>query len=252
MISCVGQVVRFNSSLRSFGLGVNSKNFADAFSFSINPAAVVKTNGIVAGVYSERKYFVDELSLICAALTFKKKMAGWGIEIHRLKWSHYSHTFFGIAYGRTLGRIDLGIRIVYENVKIAGYSNSKNIGGEVGGIFHLSEKVNAGFHFSISGSKNGTYIYGAGIGYEVSDHVFVGAAISQLGNAHSSSNVGLIYRPARQFKLKAGLITEDRQPYFSAGWIWKDMTVEIVINYHAQLGVSPGLLLSYQTVKKHS
>ena len=250
MIFCDAQMVGFNSSLRSFGLGTNSKNFTDAFSFCQNPAAVVQTNGMCAAIYSERKYGLDELNLFTGVVSIKKKNDAFGFEFHFLKWSHFSQSLLGLNYGRSLGRIDFGGRIVYQNMKIAGYLNTKSISGEVGGILRLSQKVNAGVHFSIHGSENNTYIYGAGIGCEVSENVFAGAAIFKQSNDRPSSNVGLIYRPASQFKLKAGLITESRQPYLSAGWQLSNLAVEIALSYHPQLGMSPGLFVSYQSRKK--
>ena len=249
-IFCDAQMVRFTPSLQSFALGAYSKNFTDAFSFCLNPAAVIQTNGIQAAIYSERKYFLNELNMLSAVVATKEKVGGVGFELHYLKWSHFSQSLLGFNYGRSLGRIDLGARIVYQNMKISGYSSTKSIAGELGAILHLSEKVNAGVHLSTPGLGNDTYIYGAGIGYEVSEKVFVGAAISKQANDRPTTNIGLIYRPVKQFNLKAGVITESRQPYLSAGWRWKNLTIEIALNYHAQLGMSPGLFVTYQSGKR--
>ncbi|HKP31676.1 MAG TPA: hypothetical protein VJT83_03080 [Chitinophagaceae bacterium] len=203
-----------------------------------------------AGIYSERKFLVEELSQINGVVSLKTVSGGLGFEFHQLRWLHLSNSLVAFSYARPLGKIDLGIRMVYQNQKIPGYENAKAIGAEFGAVLRFTEKVRAGIQFCIPGSKSSTHKYGAGIGYEISENVFVGAAISKLDSDRSSTNIGLIYRPAKQFNLKTGLITESRQPYFSAGWKLKDLAVEIATNYHTQLGMSPGIFITYQSPKK--
>ena len=242
--------MRFNSSLQSFGLGTNSRHFTEAFSFSINPAAIVTTKGICGSIFSERKFSLNELRIVSGTISIKRKQAAVGLEVHTLRWTDLSHTWIGIVYGKSLGRIDLGIRFSYESMKLANYTPVNNIGSEVGALFQLSEKINWGAYFSIPGPSRSTYIYGVGIGYEISENVFVGASMSRQSNERTGSNVGLTYRPAQQFKLKTGLITETRHPYFSAGWTWNHLVIEVAFNYHLQLGVSPGLFLTFQSGEK--
>jgi hypothetical protein len=43
-------------------------------------------------------------------------------------------------------KVDVGVQFNYYNVRIAGYGNAPAINFEIGTIFHLTDKLNTGFH----------------------------------------------------------------------------------------------------------
>jgi hypothetical protein len=212
-----------------------------------------------AGVYGERRFMLDELSLYQLAIAVPTNSGNFGVKAGYFGFSDYNESQMGLAYARKLGtKVDVGVQFNYNGIQISGYGNSSAINFEIGTILHLTDKLNAGVHaYNPVGGKFGknaeekiASVYTFGIGYEASDKFFVSAEIEKEENQPVNVNAGTQYRFLPQFMARAGISTNTSNVYAGVGLFLKTFRLDVMASYHPQLGVTPGLLLLYDFKKK--
>jgi hypothetical protein len=250
----LSQTVRSPVSAAYLGLGAYSNNHVDVFSFHANQAALAKINTASAGIYGEKRFLLKELSLYNATLALPTHSGNFGLDARYYGFADYNETQLGLAYGRSVGnKIDVGVQFNYYSVRIAGYGNASTVNFEIGTIFHLTDKLNAGLHaYNPVGGKLGKVeeeklasLYSVGIGYEASEKVFLSAEIEKQEDEPVNVNAGLQYKFLRQLLARAGVSSATSSMYLGIGFGWKSLRVDATASYHPQLGVTPGLLLIF-------
>ena len=242
-------------------MGAYSNHHIDVFSFHANPAALVKLSSSSAGVYSERRFLLKELSLYNLAAAVPTHSGNFGLDARYYGFADYNETQLGIAYARNLGtKADVGIQFNYYTVKIAGYGNAPAINFEIGTILHLTDKLNAGLHVynPVGGKlgKNGEeklpFIYSGGFGYEASEKFFFGIEIEKEEDKPVNVNAGLQYKFLTQLQARAGVSTATSSMYSGIGLGWRSVRLDVTASYHPQLGITPGLLIIFNFNKKEN
>ena len=256
-----GQTVRRPVAAVYTGLGAYSNNHIDVFSFSNNQASLAQMKNASVGVYGERRFMLNELSLYKFAIAVPTNSGNFGVNVGYFGFSDYNESQMGLAYARKLGsKIDIGVQFNYNGIKVSGYGNSSAVNFEIGTVFHLTDKLNAGVHaYNPVGGKYGknseeklASIYTVGLGYEASDKFFVSAEIEKEENQTVSVNGGIQYKVLPQFMIRAGIVTNTSVLYGGASLFLKTFRLDVVASYHPQLGVTPGLLLIYDFKKKEN
>lgn len=253
-----GQTVRRPVAAVYTGLGAYSIDHVDVFSFTNNQASLAQMKNASAGVYGERRFMLDELSLYQLAIAVPTNSGNFGVKAGYFGFSDYNESQMGLAYARKLGtKVDVGVQFNYNGIQISGYGNSSAINFEIGTILHLTDKLNAGVHaYNPVGGKFGknaeekiASVYTFGIGYEASDKFFVSAEIEKEENQPVNVNAGTQYRFLPQFMARAGISTNTSNVYAGVGLFLKTFRLDVMASYHPQLGVTPGLLLLYDFKK---
>src|SRR6187455_2710721 len=256
-----GQTVRRPVAAVYAGLGSYSINHVDVFSFTNNQASLAQMKNASAGVYGERRFMLDELSLYQLAIAVPTNSGNFGIKAGYFGFSDYNESQMGLAYARKLGnKVDIGVQFNYNGIQVSGYGNSSAINFEIGTIFHLTDKLHAGVHaYNPVGGKYGknseeklASIYTVGLGYEASDKFFVSAEIEKEENQSVNVNAGMQYKFLPQFMARAGIATNTSNVYAGVGLFLKTFRLDVVASYHPQLGVTPGLMLVYNFSKKQN
>jgi hypothetical protein len=80
-----GQMVRRPVAAVYAGLGSYSINHVDVFSFTNNQASLAQIKNASAGVYGERRFMLDELSLYQLAIAVPTNSGNFGVKV-RLFW----------------------------------------------------------------------------------------------------------------------------------------------------------------------
>src|SRR4051812_27177197 len=91
-----------------FGIPVYSVRHADAFSFADNQAALASLHHFMAGVYAELIFFLPEMDHYRAAVALITSSGNFGFNGTWSGNSDFAEASCGIAYARTLGKIDIG------------------------------------------------------------------------------------------------------------------------------------------------
>ena len=253
------QTVRRPVSAIYTGLGAYSMNHADVFSFTSNQASLAQLKNTSAGVFSERRFMLEEMSLYQAAVGVLTSSGNFGLKAGYYGFSDYNETQLGLAYARRLGnKMDLGVQFNYNAIRINSYGNASAINFEIGTILHLTDKLHAGLHaYNPVGGKLGkneeeklASVYTVGIGYEASEKFFASAEVEKEENQPVNVNAGMQYKFLKQLMARTGIATSTSNVYFGAGFFFNSFRLDAVISYHPQLGISPGLLILYDFTRK--
>lgn len=253
------QTVRSPISAAYAEVGALSNNNVDVFCVAANQAALTRLKQSSAGVYSEKRFMLNELGLYDAAVAIPTRSGNFGFDGRYFGVTDYNETQLGLAYARSLGsKIDLGVQFNYYAVRIAGYGNASSLNFELGTIFHLTDQLNAGLHvynplsskLDKSGEEKLASIYSFGIGFEPSQIFFVSLELTKEENKPPNVIAGLQYKFLQQLLARGGISTATSSMYFGIGFQWKSMRLDATASYHPQLGISPGMMLLYAFANK--
>jgi hypothetical protein len=261
LIHCLayGQSIHYSPGTFYTGLGAYSHQFTQSFSFLSNQAALGSLTQTSAGLYAEQKYGLKALRLYMATAAMPVNRGGIGIAMQYSGFGDFNESQVGIAYGKNLGRVSLGVQCNYNMMHIAGYGNDAAVGFEVGSQWAISSTLVTGIHiinpvgghFRNHSSEKLAAVYQFGAGYEVSKQLFMSAELTKEEDQPVNVQAGLQYIavPGRLF-IRTGITTATTSPYIGMGWQWKNCRADASIRYHPQLGLSPGLLLLFYGKQK--
>jgi hypothetical protein len=253
------QVLRRPVAASYTGLGAYSINHVDVFSFTSNQASLAQVKGLSAGLYGERRFLLEELSNYSAVAALPTKSGNFGLKANYSGFTDYNETQLGLAYGRKLGsKVDIGVQFNYNGISIAGYGNSSAISFELGAIMHLTERLHTGLHISNPiGGKFGKdqqeklpSLYSFGIGYDASEKFLISAEVQKEENQPVNVNAGFQYTIGPQLLIRAGMSSATSTVWAGVGLSLKSLRLDVVAGYHPQLGVTPGLMLIFNTKPK--
>jgi hypothetical protein len=228
------------------GNGAYSAHFSDLFSFLNNSASLASVKRAGAGVYTENRYGLKELNkYVLTGICGMNGMGGMGIVIGFEGNGDYNHSQVGIAYGKSLGKVAVGVRFNYNMVRMAGYGNVGAIGVELGSIWKITEKFFSGIQVSNPQGEKLPSQYSVGAGYEISEQLFLYANIIKEENKVMDVQAGLQYMVAAALYASLGINSATSSPCIALGWQWKAMRISLAGSMHPQLGATTGLSIQF-------
>jgi hypothetical protein len=248
------QETRSPLSVRYTETGLYSKNFTDAFSGSINQAALAETKHTTAGMYAERRFMLKELSNYAAAIALPSKFGGFGLALHYFGGENFNTSQFGLGYGKKLNdKIDVGIQFNYNTIKLSGYGSCAAVNFEAGTLLHLTGKLHFGIHaynplgskFGNTGTEKLAAVYSTGIGYEISAKVFISAALRKQEDEPVNINTAFQYGFADHFFVRLGTGTATAYYFFGLGIQWKTLRLDAVSTWQTPLGFTPAIMFLF-------
>lgn len=257
-LSLHAQTLRMPVSTIYPSLTTYSAQFNDAFSFRSNTAALAGIKNFSSGVFSERRFMLQELSSYSFAAVLPTTTGNFGIRGDYHGGQSYNETTAGFGYGRRLGgKVDVGVQFHYFSMNAAGYGSASAITFDAGAIFHLTEAVQTGLHvYNPIGMKIGKTgeeklpaIYSAGIGYDASQQLFIGTEIQKTEDQPLNVNAGLHYKFADKLIARGGISSTTSVYYIGFGVQLKSLRLDATSSFHPYLGITPGLLLMYSPQK---
>ncbi|MBE7170027.1 MAG: hypothetical protein INR73_05515 [Williamsia sp.] len=227
----------------------------DASSFLINPAALAALRHASAAFYSEQKFLLKELSGGSASFALPGAGGGLGAALGVTGAANYSNAQAALAYGKALGKqISLGVQINYHLLHIAGYGNSAATSFNLGCIIHATDKLFTGVavsnpvggKFTASADDKLPAIYTLLMGWEPSENLVLCMLTKKTENLPVDVLFSLQYSFVSQFFVRAGTTTASPNFFAGVGLHWKGIRVDLVGNYHFQLGATPAIQLIIQ------
>lgn len=252
------QVIKQPLSVRYAGLGAYSKSFSDIFSATANQASLAQLQTGGFGVFGERRFLLEELNRYAAIAAFPASSGVFGFESDYFGSAAFNESELGLLYARKItGKIDIGAKFNYYSVRIPGYGSASAVNFEAGAIFHFTDKFHSGIHvYNPVGSKLGKNgneklpsIYRFGMGYEVSEMVFVSAEILKQEDQRININAGFQYNLQKNIFIRTGISTLTNNSYAAVGFQLSFARIDVNAAYHPQLGFTPGLLLIFNFKK---
>lgn len=236
-----------------------SKKKADIFSTIFNQASLANLQQATAGIYNERRFLLNDLSVYLMAVALPTSSGNFGVNAFYSGSNAANNSGIGLAYGRLLGeKVAVGLQFDYSSIHLQGYGNADAINVQAGAFFQLTEKLTAGIHAkNFTGGDFGKYngekinaIYTAGFGYDVSDQFFLATSIKKEEGFPVNIITGFEYRFHPAFNVKGGVETATSIIYAGAGIQLMLLRLNLICSYHPTLGITPGLGLSINFKQK--
>lgn len=256
--SSPAQFIRTPVAVLYPSLNTYSTQAKEAFSFRSNSASLAGIKSFSVGVFSERRFLLQELSSYAFAAALPTASGNFGLSGDYAGGGLYNETGIGLAYGRSLGqRADVGMQFHYHLVSASGYGSASAVTFDAGAVFHLTDAVQAGvsvynpvrMKMGKSGEERLPAMYTMGVGYDASSQFFVGAEAQKTEDRPLTVNAGFQYLFAEKLLARAGLSSAASVYYIGFGVKLKALRVDVTASFHPYLGTTPGLLLLYSSPK---
>jgi hypothetical protein len=253
---CICNMVYADAQLwqRPLAAGIGAAAYStwqvDALSMISNPAALAGLNKMSAAIYMERRFLVSELSAYSFAAALPASKGNLGLSGYHHGYD-YNETKIGLAYARRLGSaVKLAAQFNYYESRVAGYGNTKTIGGELGIIWHLSKQLNVGIHIDqpaiiTTDEERLKSLYAFGCGYETSDKFLTAIEFIKEEDQPPAVNVSLQYRFIETCMANAGISSLTSSAWMGVRFYWKTFQVGVMAVYHNRLGATPGVLFGF-------
>ncbi len=241
------------SNNESSGFNDYSVQQFDVFSFSRNPSTLMNDHGIMVGVFSERKFMLQEFSVSKVVFSAATTKGNVGLMATHGGGLDYKETAVSFYYAKKLSdnfNVGTGFNYLRKNLKID-YPYS-GIGTSIGFNFILSPQLQSGISFHnplrlfITSSSNFIlqYKYEFGIGCDATSQFYIHIHGVKQENCPAEISAGFQYKPSNKFMCKVGVRSDSKSIYLGAGFKVKKMMVEIMLLNHPQLGISPVLFMN--------
>lgn len=253
------QTVRTPVAVVYPSLNTYSGHFRDAFSFRSNPAALAGVKTVSAGLFSERRFLLQALSGHSLAAALPTQSGVFGARADYFGTALYNETTLGLAYGRKAGsKVDVGLEFNYHSIGAQGYGSASVLSFDAGAVVCLTEAVQAGIatqnpvgmRFGKSSEERLPALYSAGIGYDASPQLFIGAEAQKVEDQPLTINAGIQYLFAEKLLARGGFASGTSTYLLGFGFKRKTLRLDVTASFHPYLGVTPGLLLLYSALPK--
>ncbi len=235
-----------------------SSTHKDVLSSIACPASLAQMKSFFIEAYGEQRYLLKDLNFYEGGVVIPTRSGNLSLNGSYMGFDAFNQSKLGIAFGRKFGKgVDGGLQFNYHAIRFDGYDNTVVINADLGVIIHLSDKLSAGWHLSnIDGRSlynmqqmQMPVIYTMGIGYDVSSDFFWGGEVRKEEGQTAQINTAMHYSIDKKFSIGAGFSTLTSAVFFSWGLALKDLRLIVVSGYHHSLGITPGLILSYEARK---
>lgn len=237
------------------GLNAYSNKPLDLFSVFNNQAALAQLKSKSVGLYGERRYLVEGLNNYLGLGAIETRTGCFGIELGYFGFSRFNQARAGLAYALALGsRMNMGVEFNYHSINIPGYGKASTLGIELGALFHLTEKLNAGMQisnpvggkFGQAGREKLPAVYRGGIGFDPSREFFAGIEMVKEELMPAYLNAAIQYAGIPGVAIRTGFTSASNSWWMGIGYLWRSLRIGISIGFHPVLGITPGFFLLNQ------
>ena len=228
-----------------------SKKFPDVFSFNSNQAALVAIKEPGIGLYSERKFMIQDLDLFMLSLVFPEPAANIGMRINYSGNKYYHQMSIGICLGKKItDLLSLGIQFNYYNERLSGGFKRNAMNVEAGLVLHITENIQTGFQLKNPLKIRATgidmpVVFVAGAGFDCSEKLFIGSSIEKQEALPANITVALHYLFLPELFLNCGITSAENNFFFGIGIRWNKATLSMNTAYHNYLGFTPSVAIFF-------
>mgnify|MGYP003941402629 CR=1 FL=1 len=242
----------FTGSYVPLSAGVYSTGFRTPFDFLSNTASLADGE-TSAGLYASNRYMLKELAAYTAAATLPVAAGGIGLAMHYTGTStNYNELQWALAYGKSLGRVQVGAGVGYTIIRIPGYVSSGAVSYSIGTVWRLTRAFHSGLQVSNLFSRRSDQpekqpvAWSVGAGYAWSEKLLLSGIITKEEFKPVQAQVTLQYVIQDCFVAGVGMMMETASPWLSLGWQWKNWQALVTAAFHPQLGATPGLAVVFR------
>ncbi|HEX2608165.1 MAG TPA: hypothetical protein VHK91_12330 [Flavisolibacter sp.] len=231
-----------------------SRRQVSALAFWGNAAGLAGQAGWSAGLISERRFLLKELSRTYLSLAGPLGKGQLALAGSYGGAPDYHTGSFGLGYALALGEVvRAAVQFQYVNQHISGSESPSAVTAGAGLQFQLTDKVQAGLAVhNIRSRETGPetlplpFTYEAGWGADISEQLYLGAFLQKAAGEPVSVHVGADYRLLPEVGLVLGISSASDSYYFGGHYQFKTFRLQLAASVHPKLGITPALTLIYQ------
>jgi hypothetical protein len=207
-------------------------SFSEVFTVFQQPARLASLKHAAAGVYTERRFMLKELSVHALALGLPVAGGVAGLQLWQLGYRYYREYLIGLCYALPLG----------SRLKAVAGLNYRRAGpgAEAGLDWQLSPQFNMGLHlYHPRGDDAASSVT---LGYQASAQVRLEAALRKEAGRPLAVCVLGVYRPVKRFVVMGGWATQPVYQFAGVGYGAAHWRLGVTGSFHQTLGITPGIL----------
>ncbi|MFI5172829.1 MAG: hypothetical protein ACHQFW_10585 [Chitinophagales bacterium] len=255
-IGCFAQAGYNDAGSRTNAMGNTGVTFEDVYSAQNNQAGLAFVENISAGISTQNLYLVEggiNSHYGVFAMPIKKQGA-FGLSLNYFGDNTFNQSKIGIGYGRKLAEnVSVGIQLDYVGTKTIETGSGAAFTFDVGILYKPVSSLSVGAKvFNPIRAKTGLdynealpSIINIGLAYLPSEKITICAEGELNVEDNLRTKFGLEYHIVEQLFLRGGYISNPSMYTFGVGVMIKELKIDISSQFHQQLGMSPGLGLSY-------
>lgn len=246
---------------RAVSMGNASVTFDNAFSAFHNQAGLGFIQNFSAGIAYRNNFFLQETGLKSLAIAAPISNVGViGLSVNSFGFSAYGEHKFGLAFSKAFGEvISMGFQLDYLQTQFSEPYGSKGmILGEFGVLAKLNEKVRIGAHLfnptrttlEPSIPERIPTILKAGFSYTFSANLLTTLEIEKDLDLKPNLKAGLEYKINEKIYLRGGVNSAPVKVSFGAGFVFKNLQIDLASEYQQILGFVPAIGMRYSFDKQ--
>jgi hypothetical protein len=241
------------STGRFSGMGKASVAVQGAESLFSNPANIYGVEKITALLASEWRFGVENLRPISLGLVSPTKSSVFGFTYQYTGFETMRDNTLSIAYARKLmSKLDMGVRLQYQRVKIINYGSQGIIGFDMGFNTLIIKQLRLGFYvenplpFKVKGIEITPTQFHLGAAYAVNINVLVSFETVKSINHPTTFRFGVEYQFDKKWVLRSGFESYPTAFSFGLGTILSShFKMDLALSSQSVLGLTPSIMLIY-------
>ncbi len=240
----------------SNALGGASVCVSDLWSVQNNQAGLANLKSMELGIFSERRYMLEQLSNNAAAFAMPTKLGTFAVNFSRFGYTQYNESKYGLAYAKAFGKnFSAGMQVDYLTMHLGDiYGNRSTFTVEAGIQANIVKGLTVGVHiYNPNRAKTATYnnervptIMRLGLKYDFSKKVFWSVETEKDIDHKAVFKSGVEYHIVKEFYIRGGFATNPMVSSFGFGLELKNFKLDFYNSFHPQLGYTPGLSMNYK------
>ena len=216
----------------------------------INPASAIASNRINYLLYAERRYLLDDLPFIIAAVNVPVHKWKLAFDYSRLGGNQFQQTETNLSLSKSLhSKIDFGLTISALSLITNNEKWQPSFGYRFGAVFRSSEQLRIGIAIS-ERRKTNTYIeniplveVSAGLGYTFSNITSGAFHISRSTQGSLDVVSGIVIRVKNKIRIDAGYSSKSGSLFGGVCFEYKSINLGCYLSSHPYLGATPAMML---------
>lgn len=245
----------FPIGAKSWGIGNATVALADRNAIFNNPAGLgfLKDNFVSSSYHA--RYNIAGLQTLSLSGNYNAKLANIGLGVERFGDKLYNEQKLGIAIGKSMNRVALGLKVSYFQAAIENFAAKNTLLTEFGVMTKLSSKVQVGFHaYNLTGAKlfasqQIPTVLRLGLSFSPTKQILLVTEAEKNIELPTLIKAGLEYQIVKNFYLRTGLTSKLNNAHFGFGFQSKQLIFDYALSSHSALGFSNHLSISYQIGK---
>ncbi len=243
------------SGARFSGMANASVSLSDPWCTFHNQAGLGFLKKPVAAIYYGNPFLVSQLSVKSGTFALPIKAGTFGLSFSDFGYSLYKENRIGLAFAKAFGEnISAGIQMDYMHFAIGEeYGSRSAIVAEMGIQARVWKGLTIGAHiYNPTMTKLADYnderiptTMRLGADFKFSDKVLLAVETEKNIDQKADLRAGIEYRIIKELYLRAGFATNPSLSCFGIGLELKKFKLDLSSTYHATLGFSPQIGMTY-------